>query len=62
MIVRALWFCGKCIITVGCLYSAQTLMHNEGYSISWQTLLTIGIIFIIGIKLWTFDYGRDWKI
>jgi hypothetical protein len=36
-------------------------MHEEGYSISWQTLLIVGGIFIVGIKLWTFDYTKDWN-
>lgn len=61
MLMRWLYFLIKCVITMGCLFTAQTLMHTEGYSISWQTLITIGVIFIVGIKLWTFDYSKDWK-
>lgn len=54
-----LWFCIKCGITVGCLISLQAILADEGYHLRWQNLIIGGVIFIVGIKLWSFNYKKD---
>ena len=46
------WFIIRCVVTLACMWTVQNILHQEGYYISFQTLLTGGVAIIVAVRFW----------
>lgn len=46
------WFLLKVIVTLGGLWTIQTVIHEEGYFIPLRHLIICAIVIIVCLKFW----------
>jgi len=47
------WTAIRCVITLACTYTLNTVIYAEGYSIPFNTLLVGMVMLVIMIKFWS---------
>jgi hypothetical protein len=53
-IASCLWWIGwRAAITFACLITVQRVIMLEGYRLHDYTLLAIGVVFIVGVRVWS---------
>lgn len=60
-ISHVVWFVIRCAVTLACLYTLQHVMVDEGYRVENKSLLMVAVVFVIGVKTWTWVPGKEEK-
>jgi len=47
------WTTIRCVVTLACTYTLNTVIYAEGYSIPFNTLLVGMVMLVIMIKFWS---------
>lgn len=55
------WLAIRATVTLACMITIQTVIHNEGYYIEFHVLLVCAVCLIVGVRMWMPSGKEDKK-